>query len=134
GAVAPRHGARVVERFTGNRPLDRFRERHQVQLWTAAARYAEAGQRDRCTHQLQKSTPRPFVAVELRCAGRKFALEPFPELGRVAQLIGAAPVTAARGWSWWMVEDPLHGSIAVPAARPPGVSPGETKSDNAAGE
>src|SRR5438067_5045403 len=45
-AVSPRHRRRVIKEFPWNGPLDRFRERHEVQLRATATCDAEAGERD----------------------------------------------------------------------------------------
>ena len=88
-----RHCRRVIEKFSRNGPLDTFRKWNQMRFGPAAAVQSETRQRHRCAHQLQEAAPRPFVAVELRRASRKFALQPFAKLWRVAQFAHATPVT-----------------------------------------
>src|SRR6185503_18915812 len=106
--VSSRHRRAVVEEFAGNGPLDRFSEGDQMQFRPATTAYAKPSQRDGRTHQFQKAPARPFVAVQLRCAGWKFALQPFAELRRVGQLIGASPIASPGSRCRWMLKHALH--------------------------
>ena len=55
GARSTRHRSRIVEKFSGNRPLRAFRKRHEMRFRAAATIQAKTRQGHRCAHQFQKA-------------------------------------------------------------------------------
>src|SRR5439155_26515688 len=82
--VSPRHRRRIIKKFAGNGPFHAFREWDQMRFRPPATAHAKPGERDRCAHQFQKAATRPFIAIQLRSAGWKLALQPGPKFRRIA--------------------------------------------------
>ena len=106
--AAARHRGRVVQRFARDLPLDALGVGHAVQERAAAAGEAEPGQRDRRAHELHEAAAGKFVALQLRCALRKFLRQLRAEFGRVGEFLEAAPVFATGGGFGGMFEDAFH--------------------------
>ena len=70
--------------------------------------------------------PAEFVAIQLRGAGRKFALQPLAELRRVGQFIGTSPIASPRGRCRRMLKYALHGLGSASASRAAFGAPAES--------
>ena len=79
-----------------------------MQFRPTTTRETNPGQRHRCTHQFQKVAARPFVAVQLRRAWRKFAFQPLPKFCGIVQLTQTAPVMLPVCRFGRMLEDAFH--------------------------
>ena len=116
GAVAARHGRRVVEEFARDGPLGALREGHEIRLGAAATGQADAGQGHRAAHELEKIAARQFAAMPLGCALREFAFEFFREVGRGRQFVEAAPKRRTL-FAGGMGQDAFHVSDGRPRIR-----------------
>ena len=103
-----RHRGRVIERLARNCPFNAFRERNEMHLRFAATVQTEARQRHGRAHQFQKASPRNFIALQLRRARWKFALEPAAEFRRIGELVQTAPVAFPGQRFGGMFEDAFH--------------------------
>ena len=63
GAVSPRHRRAVVEKFSGDGPFHRFRERNKVEFRATTTADTKSGERNGRAHELQKASTTPFISV-----------------------------------------------------------------------